>query len=514
MSATINTNNLKFVIFGSGHDYTLLDSGEGEKFIFSHPFVPLNSVNYAGQYYFQVPDEDGNFFDAVKDDLAHCTFDPALGTAFDTEGEATVEVNYHREYIHDEETIIVDKTVSQTITVVDHGTVVKSASASVLRDIYSDGYCFWRPYSVNTAVASVYCGPFSWSTQDRSITKMSNIPWRATGLGKANYTFGGPSNLADISELATADLSQCKEFYGLFASCKLLADISAVADWDVSNVEQMHRLLNGTIITDLKPLSKWNTSSLTNASEIFSGLYHCKLTGLENWNVSSVKNLSGAFRLYGTTGYWAEVPDKIDLTPLANWDVSNVEDMSGMLEYSIMYNLKGLENWNVSKVKNMQQFLYNGVNDSSKDNPLTDLSPLALWTPHLEGAGAQRMFGGAYSSATLHITGVSALSGFDVSKCTSLYETFVNCLNLTDLDGLETWDVGLVTDFRSAFSGCNSIADIEPLENWDMSSAINMSGMFNTSGNSKDATPAQNWSVSGSSMGAFNNNWTNVPAWN
>ena len=29
MSATIAINDLKFVIFGAGHDYTLADSGDG-----------------------------------------------------------------------------------------------------------------------------------------------------------------------------------------------------------------------------------------------------------------------------------------------------------------------------------------------------------------------------------------------------------------------------------------------------------------------------------------------------
>ena len=56
MSLSISANDLKFVIFASGHDYTLADSGDGDVQIFSHPYVPLNSVNYAGQYYFLVPD--------------------------------------------------------------------------------------------------------------------------------------------------------------------------------------------------------------------------------------------------------------------------------------------------------------------------------------------------------------------------------------------------------------------------------------------------------------------------
>ena len=159
MSATIGINDLKFVIFGAGHDYTLADSGDGDVQIFSHPFVPLHSVNYAGQYYFLVPDENGDPLDCVKDDIAHCTFTPALGSTFDTEGEVTVEVNYHREYIYDEETLVVDKTVSQVITVVNHGTVTQSET---YYDLYSDGYGFYRPSSVNTVDNNMWlvcCNP-------------------------------------------------------------------------------------------------------------------------------------------------------------------------------------------------------------------------------------------------------------------------------------------------------------------------------------------------------------------
>ena len=147
MSATIN--DLKFTIFGAGHDYTLNNSGTGEGVrVFSHPYVPLNSVHYAGMWLFYVADENGDLMDAVKDDLAHCTFTPALGATFDTEGETDISVHYHREYIHDESTIIVDKTFRTTIEVVDHGTRTTTGNTSpsahperdVLRDIYSDGY--------------------------------------------------------------------------------------------------------------------------------------------------------------------------------------------------------------------------------------------------------------------------------------------------------------------------------------------------------------------------------------
>lgn len=520
MSATIDTNDLKFVIFGAGHDYTLLDSGKGEKMIFSHPFVPLNSVNYAGQYYFTVVDENGVPFDAVKDDIGHCTFDPPLGTAFSAEGEATVKCHYHREYIHDEETIVVDKTVSQTITVVNHGSVVRSATSSVLRDIYSDGYCFWRPYNVNSAVASEYHAGFTESTQDRTIKKSSCIPWRATKLGQnQTYPFGKWRNIEDISELAFADLSQCTVIYGLFGwsgldvYCKV-TDFSALAEWDISNVKQLTLIVEGVHTSDLSFLSKWNVSNVTSLESCFDMTAVQSFHGLENWNVSSCKSFKAMFDAYGKQQYGV-TPDYLpSLEPLATWDTSNVEDMSFMLAGDRINSLHGLENWNVSKVKTLEGFFNREANDSSKANPLTNLDALENWTPHLEGNGMRKFLHSAYSDGRNFVTNLDGIKNFDVSKCTSLYQTFQNCLSLSDIGGLENWNVGLVTDFRSAFDSCNSLSGIEDIENWDMTSATNMSGMFNTSGTTKDATPAQSWNVSGSGMGAFNSNWTNIPAWN
>lgn len=149
-----NIENLSFTIWGNGHDYTpCLLIPVTEKYRSFHTlFVPLNSVNYAGQWYFLVPDEQGNPIDCVKDDLAHCTFTPALGATFNTEGEVTVECHYHREYIYPEETLVVDKTVTQKITVVDHGTV---SSSRTYGDIYTDGYLFLRPRYTNSVETDI-----------------------------------------------------------------------------------------------------------------------------------------------------------------------------------------------------------------------------------------------------------------------------------------------------------------------------------------------------------------------
>ena len=117
MSVTIGSGKIKFTIYGHGHERTRRDSGTGEGArFFSHPYVPLGSSVYAGQFYFLVPDENGNLIDAVKDDIAHCTFTPSIGSTFSTEGEQIVKVEYEREYASK----TIRKTLTQKIQVVDH----------------------------------------------------------------------------------------------------------------------------------------------------------------------------------------------------------------------------------------------------------------------------------------------------------------------------------------------------------------------------------------------------------
>lgn len=543
MSATINTNNLKFVIFGSGHDYTLLDSGEGEKQIFSHPFVPLNSVNYAGQYYFQVPDEDGNFFDAVKDDMAHCTFTPALNTAFTTEGETEVSVHYRREYIHDEETILVEKTVKQKITVVDHGTV---ASSLTNMDIYTDGYAFIRPDAYDVVQVMDY------ALGSGNYTKVSSIPWRATALGHSIHPFLQSAVLTDISELEFADTSNCTRFKDLFHGADV-TDFSAIKNWDTSNVTEFNDIFWATNITDLTALENWDVSNATSLVGCFHyNLHLASLHGLEKWDVSNVTDMNGF--VYDCTAL-------TDISALAEWNTASLTDLGGAFRNCYgLESLHGLENWDVSNVTDLQGTFWNC-------RKLANLEPLANWNP--KPTSLKSLCEGCYE-----LTSLDGVENFDLSDCTSFYCAFRVCNKLIDISAISSWDVSNVTDFRQMFEWSHWINDVSAINGWtfgaadlggmfgyasaflnvddiilDLSNCTNISNMFGTrkfgkidetgedayeesdyywtySGESysrlvynltpytKDASNAENWTVSGTNLGAFDNWWSNRPSWN
>ena len=551
MSATITINDLNFTIFGSGHDYTLIDSGDGEVQVFSHPYVPLNSVNYAGQWYFLVADENGDALDAVKDDIAHCTFTPAIGTAFSTEGEVEVECHYYREYIHDEETLVVDKTVRQTITVVNHGSVVDSTDNL---DVYSDGYGFIRPLTTSGVEVKEYS-----IAQKNAVTKLSSFPWRALGLGDGGIRgFFASTNLTDISEWKYADVSNCRVIMSPFGRATNLRDISAIEDWDVSKVETIKEFISYAGILSLAALSKWDTRSLTSLERAFADFQGTSLTGLENWNVSKVTNMRQTFD---------HNENLTNATAIANWDVSKVQRMDYAFSVTKLANTNFLALWNVESLKNMQGLF-------KQCDYLTDLSGLSNWQADIDNISEA-------FAICLSLRDISGVHGLRTATVTNFSEVFAFCTYITTLNGLENWDVSNGQSFYRMFKGCPWINDISAIANWDMSNATttyemfmgcawitnvddlvnwrfsniqSMSGMFNQCRgcysskigkrlwynayyyydyddhqyiNSNvededhpltyptyDAYKASGWISSGSGWNAFENTWVNRPSWN
>jgi len=555
MSATIGINDLKFVIFGAGHDYTLADSGDGDVQVFSHPFVPLNSVMYAGMWFFTVPDENGDPIDAVKDDIAHCEFTPAIGDVFLTEGETDVECHYHREYIHGEETIIVDKTVRQTITVVNHGTVSNSAhwvsgwNDYARVDIYSDGYGFFRPYTTTEVGAYMYQ-----SDAFNTIVKTSSIPWRASSIGRSSNPMIIGHALTDISEFAYADVSNATVI--CLMSDTYVEDISALAEWDISNCEDLDRFLSwNSKLKDISPLLNWRGGKVRTMRDAFAGCDLTSLHGLENLDVSAVEDMTGAFQSNANL---------TDISALLGWNTPNLKKLvQFLMGCANLVSLHGLENLDVSHVDDLNSFLKGCTRVSS-------LLALSNWTP-----APKSLY---HFCSSTSIKSLDGIENFDVSGCLNYQSAFQGNYFLTDCDAVKDWDVSSGTEFNYMLQGAYWLTSLKAFEDWnlggncgamfyiasvtslndvifDLSRVTNYSQMFYaiekdyssklgknlvklgtvwydvdrtmyTVGEvddgdhplaeiSRDASNASNWTVNGSNLQAFNSDrWSNIPAWN
>lgn len=495
MSATISANDLKFTIFGSGHDYTLIDSGEGETRFFSHPFMPKGSWLCAGQFLFYVPDDEGNRIDAVKDDIAHCTFTPAINTVFNTVGEQNIKVKYHREYIHDEETIIVEKTLETKIEIVDHGSIVTSDST---HDVYTDGYCYIRPMIAYTAEASNYT-----NGNHRSFSKCSSIPFRANSLKKLLNNSG----CSDISELEYADVTDVQTMEDCFSSC-LITDYSPIKDWNVSTCRNFKWFNSYSPATDLSPFGNWNLRGITayspnggvDCTAMFYGMPNLvDLSGLANLDTSYVTNMSRMFERCNKV---------VNLLPLALWNTSRVTNMSGMFKtqftaydswgmYPLRKSIDGLDNWDVSNVTD-----FSGMFESNYW--LNDISALQNWD----------MSEGTDFSQMLVYADVRSLSGYtwDLGSATTLTNMFAQTMirhssQLSkDIHHVQLWDEdthSLVWVWADGNGNKYDPADVETTPAYI----------------TQDATEASTWTVEITSAGAFIPNtgtggWVNVPSWN
>lgn len=83
----------------------------------------------------------------------------------------------------------------------------------------------------------------------------------------------------------------------MFAFCVSLADLSGLADLDVSRITDMNSIFAGCKnLDDLTPLAGWNVSNVENMDWMFDGC--CRLTsleGLDSWDVSSATSMIGTF---------------------------------------------------------------------------------------------------------------------------------------------------------------------------------------------------------------------------
>lgn len=491
--------NLKFTIFGSGHDYTLNNSGTGEGVRwFSHPFMAKGSRAYAGMYYFLVADENGDLMDAVKDDIAHCTFTPALGDTFDTVGEQEIRVDYRREYIYDEETLVVEKHLKQTITVVDHGAVASSYFNNI---IYADGYCYVNP-------SSDYVSRHNGWWLSGSFKKISSLPWGTDSISNIS------NNLEDASELGFADFSQMTSFKEMFKGKNKLTNIQNFDQIDVSHIRNMKDMFYGcSSLVDISPLKTWKTSNVSDFSGMFGGCGIVSTEGLENFTFESTYTLYQMFR---------SCVSLTDLSGVSGWDLSTIEELTDMFNAcESLKDLTPLKDWDVSHVVNMTGMFKGTVIGGHFGNRLVTLDGLEDWD-----VSEVRFFSGMFG-VNYWLSDISALSAWDVSKGTDFSEMFsgMACTDLADISG---WDMSSATTITSMFNNGHK-ADSSELGKY----VIDVDGgttYFDYDGNSyrtyqlgtitfieQDASAVAGWTVPSGQTAFFDGGsttWINIPSWN
>ncbi len=314
---------------------------------------------------------------------------------------------------------------------------------------------------------------------------------KCTGLESA---FCGCSKLESV-DCHGWNLSSCTSFYdsnygSTFEACTSLTTLD-LSGWTLNTTStySMRELCNGdTALTTVGGLSGWNLSKCTSLQAAF---YNCKkltssgLGDISNWNLSSCSSLQSAF-------YHNDALTTLDLS---GWTLNTTSNISlyGMLEYcGALTGVGDLSGWNTSKVSSIAVLFGTCTSLKSVDCHDWDLSN-CTGTNFIYVNSANGVFRGCTSLKTLDLSGwtfsttttftiqglcryctalttVGDISGWNLSKCTSLAALFDHCTSLTSVD-CHDWDLSSCVEFGDVygmtFSSCTSLTTLD-LSGWTL----------------------------------------------
>ena len=324
------------------------------------------------------------------------------------------------------------------------------------------------------------------------------VIYKNTGYAEnPRSAYGGPASLSGLESWATK-VGHVKTMEGMLSGGRI-ANLTPLANWDVSSVEDLSSTFAVTNVNSFSALSNWNTSSLKNLKWTFMGTKATNLSGLDgdNWLVGNVTSMVGTF---------ANMSELENIEALASWEPSDA--LTNMTRTFYLHkklaSLHGLENWNVSRVSTFDltfagynQYAYPSASSSSHianwgtyaNSQLTDISALSNWYIKENATNLN-----GFLANNNRLVDITPLSGVRAHKVTLMSRIFEGDRSITTLSALEHWydDLGTPENITRvtidyAFAYMYGLTDISALNTW-------------TGGNNK----VQTYSMRGLMRGDYN----------
>ncbi|MBR4177957.1 MAG: BspA family leucine-rich repeat surface protein [Bacilli bacterium] len=162
----------------------------------------------------------------------------------------------------------------------------------------------------------------------------------AFAMSSKSHSVGKKSSLTDISALKDWNVSNVKKLYYTFCRTKLTS-LNGLQKWNVENVESMSSVFyDDYYLTNISALSNWRPIKTTNMTHMFgNNVSLSDISALQNWNVKAVKNFKGMFNTDNETIHELKKAGSIkSFAPLANWEPQSAEDLYIMFQDQIKAN--------------------------------------------------------------------------------------------------------------------------------------------------------------------------------
>lgn len=491
--------------------------------IFSHPTVPLNSKNYLGQYYFEVPTYDFVYdsetqryhieqvgtHNAITDGSGGgsgsstytVTFEPQLGSVFSTVGvhrvkciyDVTARLNvigpdYGMSYhVHREAT--------QDIVVINHGIVVEQATRDCPCDIYSDGYCFFRPTEINSITYNshsvtnrghTYTNTYNYmhyypkTGQTVAVNKISCLPWYVhslgTGVGERYYIDGDSVTSGSFTWTTKQRDDSTPSIYNQYTAFLTgdgvtPIDINEFSTWSsfywMRRIDQLFYMVGS--VANYQTLANWNVYGVA-LLETFKNVGFTSAmfaSCISNWNTIATSAMVEVFR---------ECSGITDTDFLANWNVCRVYNFAGFfLGCANLVDLNGIKDWDITcPCFNM---MFSGCTS------LVDVSPLLNWGRNYHYTMYYRFKPGWQQSCFVAEDGVVQSDVSYGSQTDGFSHMFYGCTSIQSLNGLQNITAATPTNpgttedthvtvylgnygATRAFANCTSLTNISAISGW------------------------------------------------
>ena len=136
-------------------------------------------------------------------------------------------------------------------------------------------------YSVGTQLSNIDALS-GWNTS--KVENMSGMFYR--------WTF--TNSLSNVNALLNWDTSKVKNMSSMFAGNNELTDIEGLKKWNTSNVTDMHNMFGdgdgeGCAFINLSAISNWNVKNVTNMNNIFNNCRKLEdVSAILNWNITEI----------------------------------------------------------------------------------------------------------------------------------------------------------------------------------------------------------------------------------
>jgi surface protein len=303
----------------------------------------------------------------------------------------------------------------------------------------------------------------------------------ALRLGDTGSCLQGCANLTTISAPDALITAGETTFFQTFGNCTKLVSILSFLLWDTSQIATPNFMFQGCTLLN-QDLSNLNTQSFVRLKGMFN---ECPAFNrdLSKWDLRSANNLEQMFQtVAGSTfnnGANTNINPITGRAGMNGWNVSGVLRTVQMFFGCAAFN-RDLGDWNVGAcITLFRMFL--GCSTFNQDLSKWDVS-----NAQFDSVTSTDGIGGIFQSCTAFnngantnvnpLTGRAGINGWNISKCGSLFQVFLNCAAFNR--DISSWDTANIADMFSTFRGATIFN--QNISGWNVEKVASFSGTFQT----------------------------------